>query len=154
MRIFIRLHFIQGFPGGSVGKESAFSAGDPSSIPGLRRSLGEGNGNPLQYSCLENFMDRGACRATVHGITRVRHHLVTKPPPSHYILVEKWADQLLQNLKSKQSGGISLLENEYEITETKLDENVNIYHFCLIQTLHWWSSSLYKSLVYKKLFAD
>ena len=40
-------------------------------------------------------MDRGAWRATVHGITRVRHHLVTKSPPSHYILVEKWADQLL-----------------------------------------------------------
>ena len=44
-------------------------------------SFGEGNGNPLQYSCLENPMDRGAWQATVHGVTRVRHDLVTKPPP-------------------------------------------------------------------------
>ena len=49
-----------GFPGGSDGKESACNAGDPGSIPGSGRSLGEGNGNPLQYSCLENPMDRGA----------------------------------------------------------------------------------------------
>ena len=49
-----------GFPGGSDGKASACSVGDPGSIPGLGRSPGEGNGNPLQYSCLENFMDGGA----------------------------------------------------------------------------------------------
>ena len=49
-----------GFPGGSVGKESACSAGDLGSIPGLGRSSGEGNGNPLQYSCLENPMEGGA----------------------------------------------------------------------------------------------
>ena len=57
-----------GFPHSSVGKESACNAGDPGSIPGLGRSPGEGNGNPLQYSCLENPMDRGAWRATVHGV--------------------------------------------------------------------------------------
>ena len=51
---------LRGFPGGSDGKESACSAGDPGSIPGLGRSPGEGNGNPLQYSCLENSMDKGA----------------------------------------------------------------------------------------------
>ena len=49
-----------GFPGGSEGKESACNAGDPGLIPGLRRSPGEGNGNLLQYSCLENPMDREA----------------------------------------------------------------------------------------------
>ena len=48
------------FPGGSDGKASAYNAGDPGSVPGLGRTLGEGNGNPLQYSCLENPMDRGA----------------------------------------------------------------------------------------------
>ena len=48
---------------GSVGKETACSAGDPSSIPGLGGSPGEGNGNPLQYSCLEDTMDRGVWRA-------------------------------------------------------------------------------------------
>ena len=58
------------FPNGSNGKESACSAGDPGSVPGLRRSPGEGNGNPLQYSCLENPMDRGAWRVTLHGIAK------------------------------------------------------------------------------------
>ena len=48
------------FPSGSDGRESACNAGDPASIPGLERSTGEGNGNPLQYSCLENPMERGA----------------------------------------------------------------------------------------------
>ena len=59
-----------GFPGGSEGKESACSAGDPGSVPGLGRSPGEGNDNPLQYSCMENPMDRGAQWATVHGVTK------------------------------------------------------------------------------------
>ena len=51
-------------------------------IPGLGRFSGEGNGNPLQYSHLENPMDRGDWQVTVHGITRVGHDLVTKPPPT------------------------------------------------------------------------
>ena len=59
-----------GFPGGSDGKESACNAGDPGSVPGLARSSGEVNGNPLQYSCLENPMDRGAWWATIHGVTK------------------------------------------------------------------------------------
>ena len=57
-------------------------------IPGSGRSPGEANGNPLQYSYLENPMDRGAWRATVHGVTRVRHDLVTKPPPPMLMLEE------------------------------------------------------------------
>ena len=59
----------RGFPGGSEVKVSACNAGDLSSIPGLGRSPGEGNGNPFQYSSLENPMDRGAW-ATVHRITK------------------------------------------------------------------------------------
>ena len=59
------------FPGGSDGKESAFSAGDTSSIPGSGGSPGEGNGNSLQYSCLENPMDRGAWQAPVHGVSEL-----------------------------------------------------------------------------------
>ena len=59
-----------GFPGGSDGKESACNVGDPALILGLGRSPGEGNGNPLQYSCMENPIDRGAWRATVHGLTK------------------------------------------------------------------------------------
>ena len=63
------------FPGGSDGKESAYIAGDLGSIPGLGRSPGEGNANPLQYSCLENPMDRGAWWATVLGITKSQTQL-------------------------------------------------------------------------------
>ena len=59
-----------GFPGSSAGKEPTLSAGDPSLIPGSGRSPGEGNGYPLQYSCLENSMDRGAWWATVHGVAK------------------------------------------------------------------------------------
>ena len=55
---------------GSVVKNSPANAGDPGSIPGSERSAGAGNGNPLQYSCVGNPMDRGAWRATVHGITK------------------------------------------------------------------------------------
>ena len=58
------------FPGGSEGKELACSAGDLGSISGSGRSPGEGNGNLLQYSCLEHSMDRGAWRATVHRVTK------------------------------------------------------------------------------------
>ena len=61
---------IKSFPGGSDGKESACNSGDPGLIPGSGRSPGEGHGNPLQYSCLENSMDRGAWQAIVHGVTK------------------------------------------------------------------------------------
>ena len=59
-----------GFPGGSEVKVSAYNAEDLGLIPGLGRSPGEGNGNPLQYSCLENPMDGGAWWAMVHGVTK------------------------------------------------------------------------------------
>ena len=61
-----------GFPGGSVVKKSTCQAGDAGSIPGLGRSPGEGNGNPLQYSCLGNPMDRGVWWATVHGAAQIQ----------------------------------------------------------------------------------
>ena len=56
----LKIKETMGFPGGSDGKASVYNAGDPDSIPGLGRAPGEGNGNPLQYYCLENPMDRGA----------------------------------------------------------------------------------------------
>ena len=62
--------FIWGFPGSSDGKESVCNAGDLVSIPELGRCHEEGNGYPLQYSCLKNSMDRGAWRATAHGVTK------------------------------------------------------------------------------------
>ena len=64
-----------GFPGGSEDKASACNAGDLGLIPGLGRSPGEGNGNPLQYSCLENLMDRGAWQAAVHRVAKSRTQL-------------------------------------------------------------------------------
>ena len=68
-----------GFSGGSVVKNPPADAEDVSLIPGLGRSPGEGNGSPLQYSCLGNPMERGACWAAVHGgHKRDRHDLVTK----------------------------------------------------------------------------
>ena len=64
-----------GFPGGSEVKAFAHNVGDPGSIPGLGRSPGEGNGNPLQYSCLGNPMDAGAWWPTVHGVAKSRTRL-------------------------------------------------------------------------------
>ena len=60
----------RGFPGGSVVRNPPANAGDVGSVPGLGRSLEERNGNPLQYSCLGNPMDRGAWKATVHGVAK------------------------------------------------------------------------------------
>ena len=71
--IGLRLELI--VPGGSDGKASARNAGDQSSIPGSERSPGEGNGNPLQYSCLENSMDGGVWWATVYGVAKSRTRL-------------------------------------------------------------------------------
>ena len=67
--------YIVGFPGGSDGKAFTHNEGDPGLIPVSGRSPGEGNGNPLQYSCLENSMDRGAWWATVHGVTKSQTQL-------------------------------------------------------------------------------
>ena len=67
-----------GFPGGSDSKESAYNARDLGLIPGSGRSPGEGNGTPLQYSCLENPMDRGAWWATVHSVPKSQIQLSNK----------------------------------------------------------------------------
>ena len=75
------IHGPLGFPGDSVVMNlpaNTGDTGDMGSIPGLGRSPGEGNGNPLQYSCLENPEDSGAWQATVHGVPKVRHDLATK----------------------------------------------------------------------------
>ena len=80
--IFDCEHTDLGFPGVSVSKESACNAGDPGSVPGLGRSPGVGNSNPLHYSCLENPTDRGAWWTTAHGVTRVWHDRIT----NHHML--------------------------------------------------------------------
>ena len=83
--------YMYGFPGGSVSKESACSAGDLGSILGSGKLPGEGNGNPLQYSCLENSIDRSAWTAAVNvgragvWVTRIRYNLATKSPPQEVL---------------------------------------------------------------------
>ena len=76
------------FPGGSDGKASAYSVGDLGSIPGSERSSGEGNGNTLQYSCLENPMDRGTRWAIVHWVAKSRQR---KAVPKMLKLLHKCA---------------------------------------------------------------
>ena len=80
----------KGLPWWLSSKEATYNAGDTGSIPGLGRSPGEGNGNPLQYSCLANPMYRGVWRAKVYGVIRVGLDLATKPPPW---LTETWFPQ-------------------------------------------------------------
>ena len=77
--LFRRNYTYRDFPGGSDCTVSAYNVGDPGSIPGSGRSPREGNGDPLQYSGLEN-PDRGTWWAIVHGVASIRHNLATKPP--------------------------------------------------------------------------
>ena len=77
----------RGFPGGSDNKETICNAGDLGLIPGSGISPGEGNGNPLQYSCLRNPMDRGACQATVHGVTESQTQLTCFTLSSHTVFL-------------------------------------------------------------------
>ena len=83
---------ILGFPCGSPGKESACNVGDLGSVPGLGRSLGEGNGTALQYSCLENPVDGGAWWAIVHGVSRSQIRL------SDFTLMNQQQNYLLEIL--------------------------------------------------------
>ena len=85
----------EGFPGGSAGKASTCSAGDWGSIRGLGRSPGEGNGNPLQYSCLANSMDRGGLWPTVNGVTKSQTQL------SDFTLLQKLSQHLNQLYSNK-----------------------------------------------------
>ena len=70
-----RYRYIEGFPGGSVVKNLPTNSGDECSVPILGRSSGEGNGNPLQYSCLDNSMDKGGWQATSHGVAKSQTRL-------------------------------------------------------------------------------
>ena len=91
---------VLGFPGGSDCKKSACNAGDPGSVPGLGRSPGEGNGNPLQYSCLVNSMDGKAWRATVHRVTKSR----TRLSDFHFTSAQSTERQHGVDVKSTSSG--------------------------------------------------
>ena len=85
-----------GFPSGSDGKEPVCSVGDPGLFPGSGRSSGEGHGNPLQYSCLENPTDEGSWQVTVHGVQRVRYNWVTSLSlGSLFLKVENWKEMTI-----------------------------------------------------------
>ena len=89
--VFLSPHlFLTYFLGSSVSKESACSTRDPGTIPGSGRSPGEGNGNPRQYPCLGNPMDREAWWATVHGVARVEPNFEAKPPSPLLHLFESY----------------------------------------------------------------
>ena len=100
-----------GFPGGSDSTASACNAGDLGSLPGSGRSPEEGNGSPLQYSCLENPMDRGAWWATVHGAAKSRTRLSDLSPSlyiycsEHLIIFENHLSSWQHLLKDIVSGG-------------------------------------------------
>ena len=115
-----------GFPGGSVGNESTCKVGNWGSILGLGRSPGEGNGNPFQYSCLENPVNRGAWRATVHGVTKSQTRLrdftftfgelihpvplhLPSFPPTHPVLSTCVCQALPQRLGMQQRTRVLLL---------------------------------------------
>ena len=88
-----------------AGQETTCNAGDVGSIPGSERSPGEGNSNPLQYSCLGNPVDTGSWRTTVHGVARVGHYLGTKPPHQF----SKWLYQFTSWTESKKSRLLCIL---------------------------------------------
>ena len=91
------------FPGGSDGEASAYSAGDLGSVPGLGRSPGEGNGNPLQYSCLGNPMDGGAWQATVHGVAKSWTDWATSLSFTFSLSMEEDLDDKWQSLTPQPS---------------------------------------------------
>ena len=89
------------FPGGSDGKASAYNAGYLGSIPGLGSSPGEGNGNPFQYSCLKNAMDRGAWLATIKGIAKSELSIFTSESGCLALLSARSSDSTFQLIRVK-----------------------------------------------------
>ena len=108
-----------GFPGVSIGKESACNVVNLGSIPGLGRSLGEGNGYPLQYSCLENSMDIGAWQATVHGVTKSQ----TRLSDFHFHRYKTW-EKTIYILKKIKSYNV---------------KSAHIFHY-LLYILRWFGN--------------
>ena len=133
-----------GFPSDSDSKESACNVGDTGSTPGSERSPGEGNGNPLQYSCLENAMDRGAWRGTVHGITKSQAQL------------NKWHFQFLKSINNcTKIFVITIVINEMkeQILREQIPEETDSGHkalhsvrVCKAKIADWKEKQLMKGL--------
>ena len=123
-------------PGGSDGKESACNAGDPGSIPGPGRSPGEGNGKPLQYSCLENSLDRGTWQTTVHGVAKIQKRL----GEFHFFICFKYTMQRFSIFYR-----LCPIESQYQIWLYSLLCNISLV---LIYFMH---NSLYHLILYSHL---
>ena len=133
---WIRYHLTPswGFPGGSDYKGSAYNMGDPGLIPGLGRSPGKEHGNPLEYSCLEKSMDRGAWQATVHGVTKSRTRLSDFTFTVHFHALEKemathssvlaWRIPWTEELGGLQSTGSQRVRHDWA---TSLSLSINLY---------------------------
>ena len=100
--IYVKIYLDEGFPGGLDSKEFACSAWDLRLLPGLGRSAGEGNGNPLQDSCLENFLVRGACGATVHRVAKSLTWLSDQQ--FHFLYLDEDLNCFLKNTFSLNNG--------------------------------------------------
>ena len=105
-----------GFPGGSVVKNPPANAGDVCYIPGLGRSPGGGNGNPFQYSCLENPMDRGAWPATVHGVTKESDTMEHTRTHMHTSVCDAAKEENNRNIpkKGRQPHSLNFLKGSLE----------------------------------------
>ena len=135
-----------GFPPSSAGKESACNAEDLGLIPGLERSPGEGIGNPLHYSRLENPIDRGAWQATDHGIVRVGHDLATKPLPATWWLftLKLHKTQFFNHTSQSSRAQQAYVAGGYCIGQGRI---ILIEHFYHCRKLHW-TAELYNKNCY------
>ena len=137
-----------GFPYSSVGKESACNAGDLGLIPRLGRFPGEGNGNPLQYFCLEIPMVKGAWKATVCGIIAVGYDLVTKPPPIYSVNIyctPPWTEEpgRLQSMASLESDTTEQLRFHFSLSCIGEGNGNPLQCFCLENSRDgeaWWAA--------------
>ena len=139
----------RGLPWWLSGKESACNAGDLGLIPGLGRYPGEGRGNPLQYSCLRNPMDRGAWWAAVRGIARVGHNLVTSPPP--------WGRDRLKTVQLESNRAGMELRSFTSVfhwwpLHKATQPPFSSYKYCFIVQSSWWTFIEY--LLWAKLSAQ
>ena len=146
-----------GFPGGAVVKDPPASSGDPGSIPRLGRSPGGGNGNPLQYSCLENSMARGPWTATVHGVAKSRTRLSARAhrpqKQAQFFLTELLSHlcsgelRSTSNLKAPLSSSISLrkknLTDSTHSMERKTKVEQGSWASCLIRLKPGQESSIW-----------
>ena len=115
---------MRGFPGSSAGKKSACKAGDPGLTPESGRSPGEGNGTPLQYSCPENPMDRGAWQVVVHRVAKVGPDLATKPhQTTHHIISSINILTSISKWKFKKHN----LQYHYQIAGYNLAINMSLF---------------------------